>query len=282
MNLLILGLKFYPTSRSNIGELKIDLQEFERKFRLIEIFKNTKDTDNSLVKNKTKFFLDKNNCELNTFFEKLWNINLKEKTTKNNLSQKQKQAFKNLQENENIIIKEADKGSAIVILDKAFYKTKIQEILEDKTYYKLINTNVDSNIISKITKFCKIHNKLRTKKEKDFLTNYISITSNFYGLPRIHKSKLIKNAIETPKSEYTEIPNPSDLKFRPIVAGPSFPTSRLSKLIDILLQPLLNKIKSYIKDNIDFLKLHTRKKLIPTHSLPRLTSQTYIVISPMN
>ena len=122
----------------------------------------------------------------------------KRKNNKNNLSQKQ--AFKNLQENENIIIKEADKGSAIVILDKAFYKTKIQEILEDKTYYKLINTNVDNNIISKITKFCKIHNKSLTKKEKDFL-NYISITSNFYGLPRIHKSKLIKNAIETPKSE---------------------------------------------------------------------------------
>ena len=73
------------------------------KFRLIEISKNTKDTDNSLVKNKTKFFLDKNNCELNTFFEKLWNLNLKEKTTKNNLSQKQ--AFRNLQENENIIRK---------------------------------------------------------------------------------------------------------------------------------------------------------------------------------
>ena len=102
MNLLKLGLKFYPTSRSNIGELKKDLQEFERKFRLIEIFKNTNDRDTSLIKNKTKFFSDQNNySELNTFFEKLWNINLKEKATKNNLSQKQKQAFKNLQENEN-------------------------------------------------------------------------------------------------------------------------------------------------------------------------------------
>ena len=50
-----------------------------------------------------------------------------------------------------------------------------------------------------------------------------------------------------------EIPNTSDLKLRPTVAGPSRPTSRLSKLIDILLQTFLNKIKSYIKDNIDFL-----------------------------
>ena len=42
-----------------------------------------KDNENSFVKNKTKFFSDKNNNnELNTFFEKLWNINLKEKTKK--------------------------------------------------------------------------------------------------------------------------------------------------------------------------------------------------------
>ena len=50
------------------------------------LFKNKKDTDDLLVKIKTKFFPDKNNnSELNTFFEKLWNINLKEKTRKNNL-----------------------------------------------------------------------------------------------------------------------------------------------------------------------------------------------------
>ena len=95
MNLLKLGFKFCPTPRRNIGELKKDFKEFERKFRLIEKFKNKKGTDDSLVKNKTQFFPDRNNNnELNTFFKKLWNINLKEKKTKNNLSQKQKQALK--------------------------------------------------------------------------------------------------------------------------------------------------------------------------------------------
>ena len=133
-----------------------------------------------------------------------------------------------------------------------YYKTKIQEISKDETNYKLIDTNMDNNAISKIIKFCKIHNKPPTKKEKDFLTNYTPITSNFYELPKIHKSKQIKNAVVTQKSEYIEIPNPNDLKFRPIAAGPSFPTSRLSKLIDILLQPFRNKIE-YIKDHIDFL-----------------------------
>ena len=44
-------------------------------------------------------------------------------------------------------------GSAVVILDKTYYKTKVQEILKDETNYKLIDTNLDNKIISKITKF---------------------------------------------------------------------------------------------------------------------------------
>ena len=55
------------------------------------------------------------------------------------------------------------------------------------------------------------------------------------------------------KSEYITISNPNDHKFRPIVAGLSCPTNGLGKLIDILLQPFLNIIKSYIRDNIQFL-----------------------------
>ena len=53
----------------------------------------------------------------------------------------------------------------------------------------------------------------------------------------------MKIAVETQKFQYIEIPNPSDLKFRPIVAGPSGPTNRFSKLINILLKPFLYKIK---------------------------------------
>ena len=40
-------------------------------------------------------------------------------------------------------------GSAVVILDKTYYKTKIQEILKDETNYKLIDSNIDNNIILK-------------------------------------------------------------------------------------------------------------------------------------
>ena len=40
---------------------------------------------------------------------------------------------------------------------------------------------------------------------------------------------------------------------RPIIAGPSCPTQRLSNLLDIILKPLCIEIPSFMKDDMDFL-----------------------------
>ena len=47
---------------------------------------------------------------------------------------------------------------------------------------------------------------------------------------------------------------PKDLKLRPTVAGQKSPTKRLSNFVEIFLKLLLSKIKSYVKDDFDFLK----------------------------
>ena len=46
---------------------------------------------------------------------------------------------------------------------------------------------------------------------------------------------------------------------RSIVGGPNCPTRPLSQLIDIILKPFLIHIKSYVKDNLDFLGKYSRK-----------------------
>ena len=91
------------------------------------------------------------------------------------------------------------------------------------------------------------------KEEQDFLIKFSISTSNFYGLPEVHKSKFIQEAIQVQNSEYIKIYEPSDLTLRPIVADPNCPIRRLSNLVDVLLKPFLIHIKSYIKDNRDFL-----------------------------
>ena len=92
------------------------------------------------------------------------------------------------------------------------------------------------------------------KQEIDDLTNFQHKSSNFYGLPKIHKSEIIHKAIEEQSSEYFSCFQAKDLKLRPTVAGHKSPTKRLSNFVDILLKLLLSKIKSYVKDDFDFLK----------------------------
>ena len=77
--------------------------------------------------------------------------------------------------------------------------------------------------------------------------------SHFYGLPKIHKSKTIISELQKSAAEYIQVLRPDDLLFRPIVAGHSCATSRLSHLLDELLKPFLSKISSYVKDSYDFL-----------------------------
>ena len=57
------------------------------------------------------------------------------------------------------------------------------------------------------------------KREVDYVTNFQHEYSNFYGLSKIHKSKIISKAIEEQGSEYILCFQPKDLKLCPIVAS---------------------------------------------------------------
>ena len=74
------------------------------------------------------------------------------------------------------------------------------------------------------------------KAEKLYLTSTSFSTSNFYGLPKTHKSKQINGDIPQQNNEYKEIRKPDDLTVRPIVGGPNCATKPLSQLIDIILK----------------------------------------------
>ena len=77
----------------------------------------------------------------------------------------------------------------------------------------------------------------QSKKAIDYLTKFKYKTSQLYGLPKVQKSNIIKREIESNPSEYIKVHQPGDLKMRPIIAGPSCVTSRLSDFLDILLKP---------------------------------------------
>lgn len=49
-------------------------------------------------------------------------------------------ALKNLIDNDNLVIKSADKGGGVVILDKDDYIAEAHNILHNTEYYKILHT----------------------------------------------------------------------------------------------------------------------------------------------
>ena len=102
-------------------------------------------------------------------------------------------------------------------------------------------------------------------------------TSNFYILPKIHKSTEIIQAIARSDKDYIEMSPPDNLKGRPIVAGPASPTQRLSEFLDTLLKPIVPKLSTYVKDDWDFIRkipreFHTSTSLFSNDVVSLYTS----------
>ena len=242
----------------NEQRLKIDLDEFGRQLRLKEYFYDEDDeyVSHHLVKNKSEFVPpDKRDSHLDNFIDSLNGMSVKQvdNRIRSNLNQSEKEALNLLKSRKDIVIKEADKGSAVVILNSGFYQEKLMNMLSDTETYSTLSSNQDLKILHRVEKLVKSSNNEVTDKERQFLTKFDHKTSRFYGLPKVHKSQIIKDAIKEQNMEYIKVPDPQDLSFRPVVAGPAAVTSRLSNLIDILLRPFIPYVKSYVRDDIDML-----------------------------
>ena len=171
---------------------------------------------------------------------------------KSNFSPKEWAELRNLMNQPDIVIKEADKGGAVTVLSKNHYRAMIYEHLSNQNTYQKLDKNLDHTIMKKFKKLLNKHKSIFSDKEFKYLNEAEYSTSNFYGLPKIHKSQLITKAIKEQNYEVVSINEPQDLKVRPTVGGPKCPTRKLSELIATLLKPFLKYVKSYIRDSIDF------------------------------
>ena len=158
-----------------------------------------------------------------------------------------------LKKDENLIINESDKGGACVVMGREFYKQKMLNIVNDRNTHKELEKNFDNEIFNKIVKLAKDHKHELTDKEIKHLTQFNHQPSKLYGLPKIYKSEQIKKAGQENPSKYIEVHQPDDLPMRPIVTGPNCVTNRLSNFLDVLLKSFLKHVKSYVRDDIDFL-----------------------------
>ena len=133
--------------------------------------------------------------------------------------------------------------------------------LNDANTYQKADEKCDNRVIKKIGELGNKYESMLTKAEKLYLTN-------------------ISEAIHQQNNEYIEINEPDDLTLRPIVGAPNCPTRPLSQLIDIILKPFLIHINSYVKDNLDFLRKCSRKKMTQLLLLS-LTEKAYTQVLPI-
>ena len=126
VSLLSKGLKFSPTPTDlNKAQLKADFDIFKRRMRLRWFFRDT--DSNNLDKNSLKFKCKSSWSPSNTdpllesylaqFEKEVLSVQVEGKYH-SNLSSSELTALDNLKCDRNIVIKEADKGSAVVVWDR--------------------------------------------------------------------------------------------------------------------------------------------------------------------
>ena len=255
LGVLSKGLSFCPVpNKVDILKLKQELKDFERNIRLREYYydpsteqppvteQSESICNSKLFKPKSTFTPKANrNKELDTYLSTLTNeiVSRCESTPSNsfhrNLSKEERKSIGDLKSYHDIVFKDADKGSAVVVMDRARYiREALRHLSDDTTYVKLDHdpTSLFTREIKSVVQRLKSEGVL-TKEQFDFALRNESKPARFYLLPKLHKNG---------------VPG------RPVVSSCGCITENISIIVDWFLKPLISSIPSYIRDTKDFLQ----------------------------
>ena len=157
---------------------------------------------------------------------------------KQNLTKLEKSALRELSKNTDKVFKKADKGSAVVIMNRDDYVAEGMSQLSNPAFYKEVKhdlTEKHNKIVTDHLHFYKDRGDI-SEKTYDYLVNDMPRTSKFYMLPKIHKN------LEKPPG-------------RQIVSANDCPTEKISEFVEFFLQPLLPHLKSYIQDTTHLINI---------------------------
>ena len=187
-------------------------------------FRNSIYHDESIVKPTSTFTPKPNeNQELGKICKTLMETEIKMKKTTDNISSLRNglnSLIKRTTENE-IAIKPAYKGSIITVMSPKFYLNMCESHLRNEEYYECLQDNDPSRLLkNRIIAYAKKYINLVTENEYKTLTQKTDKISNFYMLPKLHKSKELNDIILAKNSEYINVDKILTIEGRPIVAGP--------------------------------------------------------------
>ena len=160
---------------------------------------------------------------------------------KPNLTKAQMSALRELKKDRDRIILTADKGVAMVVMDRQDYINKANHLLNQNTY-KIITkdpTNTIKNKLINILKTIKTKSGLGTSTYKSMYPTGC-VPPKFYGLPKIHKP---------------------DTPLRPIVSSCGSVTYGVAKELAKILKPLVGQSPHHINSTQDFVEQAKHFKL---------------------
>ena len=215
------------------------------------------------LKQKSKLNTKRKDAAIEIYLNRLEEeiFSLDKKLSYSNLKKEERQTIHSLRDDTSIIIKEAEKGSGIVVWDREDYLAEARTQLKDKDVYQ----ELKGNIVGPIEKIIKsVLRKVRNRKDiSDETLDYFLVNNpklgRFYLLPKIHK-------------RLHNVPG------RPVISNSGYYTENMSAFLEYHLKPIAQKIKSYIKDTNDFLR-----KLDALPSLPEdivLCTMDVVVLYP--
>ena len=157
-------------------------------------------------------------------------------SSKPNISPKERQSLSELKNTPHLVIKKADKGGSIVFMNKEDYTGKVYKHLSNEACYEKLEKDPTKDLLTNINSFIEI--SVRNHHLDRNIAKYITPNKNpripiFYILPKIHKKG---------------IPG------RPIVSAVNSITENISEFLNLCIQPLVPRLKSYVKNTRDFVK----------------------------
>ncbi|CAJ0961764.1 unnamed protein product [Ranitomeya imitator] len=198
---------------------------------------------NLALKKKSSFTPSENSPAIDAFISAVNNDieKLRDECSKEfkypNMTRGEVRALQDLMEDDKIIIKKADKGGAVVLLNKNDYVDEIKRQLADPGVYERLTCDPKFAIAREIKTVMDsaLDNKIIDQDLYDFLIVKFPVTPVLYTLPKIHKS------LEHPPG-------------RPIVSGCNSILSNIGILLDKVLNPIASNAESFIRDTADFLE----------------------------
>ena len=205
----------------------------------------------------SKKYITTKNKELTDIVSTLCKLDPETKEMNDNLDSEERNALNELRKltTTSIEIKKADKSNTFVLMDKKDYKEKLvlKGHLETPTYEKA-EQSANKKVYKNLVNLCNKYQECITKNERKVILNDEWTESKFYILPKTHKCAEILNKIKEESADYIQMPMPDDLKGRPINGGVKSVTQGISKLMEKILKPLVMHLKTFIKDEFDFIR----------------------------